>query len=102
MSDLGFAIDDLYASGWWPASGDRCIQYDDGRWYPDESLIGQYFAQSIAHPKIKPTGSSHTVEVHWYSPTSGQHSVLGRSRTEAMILAFTSLYRESQAMQKQL
>jgi len=102
MSDLGFAIDDLYASGWWPASSDRCIQFDDGRWYPDESLICQYFAQSIARPKIKPAVSSQTVEVHWYSPASGQQSVLGRSRTEAMILAFTSLYRESLSMQNQL
>lgn len=101
MSDLGFAIDGLYAAGWFPASDDSCLQYEDGRWYPDESMILQCFAESIACPKIRTVVDSRAVEVTWYSPTSGRQSVHGRSRTEALIVAYTSLFREALATQKQ-
>lgn len=97
MPDLGFALDGLYACGWWPHDSDRCLQFTDGRWYPDDSMILEFFAQSITHPKVRNSVSSSAVEVVWSSPTRGRQSVHGRSREEAMILAFTSLYQESQA-----
>ncbi|MBL4697530.1 MAG: hypothetical protein JKX70_01720 [Phycisphaerales bacterium] len=95
MSDLGFALDGLYASGWWPNDGDRCLQSSDGRWYPSEALMLEFFAQSIIRPTIRQSSVSSAVEVVWSSPKRGRQSVHGRSREEALILAFTSLYQET-------
>jgi hypothetical protein len=97
MLNLGFALDGLYASGWWPANGDRCLQSSDGRWYPGESMILESFASSIARPQIRQAQSSSAVEVIWNSPKRGRQSVHGRSRQEALILAFTNLYLEMHA-----
>lgn len=97
MSDLGFALDDLYACGWWPSDGDRCLQHEDGRWYPDESVILAAFSESIIRPQFRQSSASASVEVVWSSPTRGRQVVRGRSQDEALILAFTSLYRETHA-----
>ena len=97
MPDLRFALDGLYACGWWPSDGDRCLQHADTRWYPDESMILEYFAESIIHPQIRQSLSSSAVEVFWDSPTRGRCSVHGRTREEAMILAFITLYQETHA-----
>ncbi len=93
---LGFAIDGLYACGWWPNNEDQCLQDTDGRWYPGESMIIESFAQSACHPKVRKMDQSHAVEVIWHSPKRGNQSVLGRSKHEALLLAFTSMYTESQ------
>jgi len=92
MSDLGFALDGLYACGWWPSESDQCLQHSDGRWYPKESLIESTFAQSSIHLQIHQSPSSSVVEVVWISNSSGRQVVRGRSRDEAFLLAFTSLY----------
>ncbi len=97
MSDLRFALDDLYASGWWPSDGDRCLQYEDGRWYPDESVILAFFGKSIIHPQFHQSSASASVEVVWSTATRGRQAVRGRSREEALILVFTNLYRETHA-----
>ncbi len=94
MPDLGFALDGLYACGWWPGDGDRCLQYTDGRWYPDESMVLESFAELDTFADIRKPTSSIAVEVVWRSPRRGRQSVLGRSREEALILAFTNLYLE--------
>ncbi len=97
MPDLDFALDGLYACGWWPKDGDQCLQHTDGRWYPGESMILDSFAELFAVPDIRKSPSSIAVEVVWRSPRRGRQSVLGRSREEALILAFTSLYLEIHA-----
>lgn len=97
MSDLGFALDGLYACGWWPSDGDRCLQNADGRWYPDETMILQFFAQSLIHPQICQSPASGAVEVLWSSFYGGRQSVHGRFRMEALILAYTDLYRQTHA-----
>ena len=97
MSDLEFALDGLYACGWWPSDDDRCLQSGDGRWYPEESLILEAFASSVIKPQINESSSSEAVEVLWSSFKGGRQSVHGRSRSEAMILAFTDHYRQTHA-----
>lgn len=96
MPDLIFALDELYASGWWPADSDQCVQSQDGRWYPNESMIISTFAMLILSPRIVTSPRSGAVEVVWSSTRHGQHRIHGRSREEAMILAFTTLNRETQ------
>lgn len=46
MSELDFALDGLYAAGWWPSEGDHCLQAADNRWYPSQSMVLAYFRQS--------------------------------------------------------
>lgn len=95
MQDLMFALDGLYASGWWPADGDHCLQSQDGRWYPNESMIMSSFAMLILSPRIVTSSRSGAVEIIWTSSRFGQHRIHGRSREEALIIAFTTLYQES-------
>ncbi len=95
MPDLGFALDGLYACGWWPTDDDRCRRYTDGRWYPDEPMILESFAELETFPDIRESTFSGAVEVVWRSSRRGRQSILGRSREEALILAFTSLYQEN-------
>lgn len=95
MQDLGFVLDGLYAAGWWPSEGDRCLQDTDGRWYPDEAMMLESFAQTTSNTHILASEHSASVEIVWSSSDQNRQSVHGRSRTEALILAFTRLYIES-------
>ena len=95
MTDLGFAIDGLYASGWWPAESDRCALSQDGRWYPEELLILEQLNAAYIDLMLTESTISSAVEVEWVSPHRGRQSVHGRSKGEALILAYTHFYQES-------
>ena len=95
VDELSFAIDGLYATGWWPADGDCCLLSTDGRWYPSESMIRGYFTQSLVPCKITDSSESASVEAQWKSLNRASQSVRGRTRQETLILAFTKLYVET-------
>ena len=97
MDELDFAIDGLYAIGWWPADGDCCLRAEDGRWYPSEAIIRGYFAQSLVQLNITDSSSSASVQARWKSLNRASQSVRGRSRQETLLLAFTKFYAETSA-----
>ncbi len=94
MDGLDFAIDGLYAAGWWPEDSDQCIQAHDGRWYPSESTVQAYFVHAFVQLTIKDSASLASVLASWKSFCRAPQSVRGRSRQEAMFLAFGMFYAE--------
>lgn len=98
MSELDFVIDGLYACGWWPGQGDGCVRHGDGRWYPSEAMVLQSFAAGAISVRVRGSLVSDAVEVVWDSRAGGHQVTRGRSRDEALILAFTSLQHDLQAL----
>jgi hypothetical protein len=92
MYDLEFAIDGLYAAGWWPADNEDCLQADDARWYPSTHQVHEAFAQSGIDISITMPSCGHPVTVRWSSSGCGHCTVTAQTRCEAMLLAFTQLY----------
>ena len=97
VDGLDFAIDGLYAAGWWPDDSDQCIQAHDGRWYPSESTVQTYFAHAFVRLIIKDSVSLASVQASWKSFCRAPQSVRGRSRQEAVLLAFGMFYAEFDA-----
>ena len=93
MSELDFALDGLYAAGWWPSESDPCLRSQDDRWYPSLDLIRANFAKSgiELHSRTAPAG--HPFSVTWEIPGHGQETVTARTEESALLLAFTELYR---------
>lgn|GEM_PF-2999246 len=96
--DLDFALDGLYACGWWPGGGDGCDRAEDGRWYPSEAMVLQSFAAESIGVRVRESLVSDAVEVVWDSRAGGHQVTHGRSRAEALILAFTSLQHDLHAI----
>lgn len=92
MSEECFALDGLYAAGWWPSQGDRCTLRDDGRWGPDETLILDAFSASGITLVIRRSLTHRVHQVCWRTPRGGQETVMAKSRQAALTLAFVRLY----------
>ncbi|MFG0245811.1 MAG: hypothetical protein ACF8MF_07165 [Phycisphaerales bacterium JB052] len=95
MHDLGFALDGLYAAGWWPSDSDDCQLSDDSRWYPSHKAILDAFAQQGIDLMITMPLSGHPVTVRWATPESGVQTVTARTQTEALLLAFARSFPRS-------
>lgn len=94
MDELEFAIDGLYASGWWPSDEDCCLQARDGRWFPSESMIQAEFTKEFVNLTISNSAESASVVASWKSLSRAPRSVRGRSRQETLVLAYTLLTTE--------
>ncbi|MAO21711.1 MAG: hypothetical protein CMJ25_13255 [Phycisphaerae bacterium] len=88
MHDLGFALDGLYAAGWWPSDSDDCRLSEDSRWYPSHNAILSEFTRRGIDLVITMPLSGHPVTVRWSTPQSGAQTVTARTQTEALLLAF--------------
>lgn len=93
MSDLDFALDGLYAAGWWPAQRDRCLQAPDHRWYPAPETIRAAFADAGIMLMERSGGHEHLLTLSWAIPGHGWESATARSRAAAYLLAYTHLYQ---------
>ncbi len=91
MDDLGFVIDGLYAAGWWPGSEEVCSQSSDGRWVPSESTVLAAFVQSASPLTIRFDSDSRATHASWCILGHGRETVCGRTRQEALILAYSRL-----------
>jgi len=99
MADLDFALDGLYAAGWWPGDGDDCQQSPDQRWYPSPGAILNAFAQQSIDLVISMPLCGHPVTVRWHSTHGGLQTVTARGQTEALILAYTRSFMTSRSVQ---
>ena len=93
MTDLAFAIDGLYAAGWWPSDSDDCRLSNDSRWYPSLDSILDTFAGNGIDLIISMPLSGHPVTVGWHTAKSGPQTVTAQTQTEALLLAFSRTYR---------
>ena len=91
MDDLGFVIDGLYASGWWPGPDEVCLQSSDGRWVPSEATILTAFAQLASPLTVHKDSETCATQASWSMLGRGTETVRGRSRQEALILAYSRL-----------
>lgn len=89
MAELDFALDGLYAAGWWPEDGDDCRQSPDHRWYPSPETILNAFSRQSIDLVISMPLCGHPVTVRWHSVQGGLQTVTARTQTEALILAYT-------------
>lgn len=93
MTNLAFALDGLYAAGWWPSSGDDCQLSEDQRWYPSPSSVLEFFTRRGTDLEISLRLDVHQAAIRWHTPESGPQSITAATQTEALILAFTDSYR---------
>jgi len=93
MPGLSFAIDALYAAGWWPVQGHGCVQAPDGRWFPEQDEVMRCFAEAGITPTLRQHGTGRVHELTWDSPRTGRQRVLAGSPEEATIYGFACLCR---------
>ena len=93
MPDMAFALDGLYAAGWWPRDGDDCIKSDDGRWFPSPDSILNSFAHRGIDLLISMPLSGHPVTVRWQTPSAGTQTVTARTQSTALLMAFSCAFR---------
>lgn len=92
MPDMAFALDSLYAAGWWPGAGDDCRRAPDDRWYPSVESIRQTIAESGTKIEIVSSHDSHPITVRMRTPRRGVCTITARSLEIAMIMAFSQQY----------
>lgn len=92
VDDLGFVIDGLYASGWWPGPQECCAQSSDGRWIPTQATMLSAFEHYGSPITIRRLNDSDAAEATWKPPNGGSETVRGRCEQEALILAYTHLH----------
>lgn len=98
MTDMTFALDGLYAAGWWPSDGDDCRLSDDHRWYPSPETILDAFARNGTDLYISMPLIGHPVTVRWQTRQSGSQTVTAQTQTEALLLAFSRSFSVTPAM----
>ena len=93
MSELDFALDGLYAAGWWPSQGDICLQTTDHRWYLSPDAIRVLFEKHNAELNERSDIAGKHLTLSWYIPGHGWESVTARSQSAAYLFAYTHLYQ---------
>lgn len=93
MSELDFALDGLYAAGWWPSQSDHCLRSHDQRWCPSPDAIREAFAKQGADliDRTDQGDKHHTLA--WHVSGHAWETVTAQSESAAYILAFTHLYQ---------
>jgi hypothetical protein len=93
MSEIAFALDGLYAAGWWPSESDPCLQSDDDqRWYPTPSSIRAQLSRCGIDTEVSTPPEGHPTSISWSCPRYGSERVTARTETAAWLLAYTHLY----------
>ena len=93
MSELDFALDGLYAAGWWPGESDQCLQSADQRWYPSPEMVRASFCRSGIEIREQSNATDLHVSLTWEIPGHGWEAVTARSEAVALLLAYTHLYQ---------
>ena len=97
MPNMAFALDALYAAGWWPRDGDDCLKGSDGRWHPSPDSILSSFAHQRVDLEISMPLCGHPVTVRWHTPSAGSQTVTARTQTTALLLAFSCAFKADSA-----
>ena len=95
MSELDFALDGLYAAGWWPSESDACLQSQDNRWYPTQGMIRANFAASGIDLDCRKARDGRPVSISWEMPGHGRETITAKSEESALLLAYAQYYRIS-------
>lgn len=93
MSELDFALDGLYAAGWWPTQNDHCLQSPDQRWYPAPDAIRTEFTKQGADLIKRSEQSENHCTLAWHVSGHAWESVTTQTESAAYILAYTHLYQ---------
>lgn len=102
MSELDFALDGLYAAGWWPTQSDPCLQSPDQRWYPCPDMIRDHFAGAGIDLVERTRINDRHVTLSWVIPGHGREAVTAQTHDSAYLLAFTHLYKQSKRDERAL
>jgi hypothetical protein len=95
MSELDFALDGLYAAGWWPSESDQCLQSTDQRWYPTPDTIRNAFTHQGIELVDRSNGRNRLITLSWEIPGHGSETVTAQTEPAACLLAYTHLYQAS-------
>ncbi|MCC5824342.1 MAG: hypothetical protein LAT64_13730 [Phycisphaerales bacterium] len=99
--DTEFAIDELYAAGWWPGDADTCQRGPDGRWFPDEAATRTAFAAHGWKVRYEPGRCSCAVRAVWRAPDGSHGAAIAADAVAARIMAYTALIRLRKTPQPQ-
>ncbi len=95
MTEMAFALDGLYAAGWWPSVGDDCRRSADDRWIPSASTIYNAFAAAQIELRIVTPVSGHPITIRWNTPGRGPCTITARDPDVALIMAYTQIFAAS-------
>ncbi|MCA9274696.1 MAG: hypothetical protein KDA29_01585 [Phycisphaerales bacterium] len=103
MSEIEFALDGLYAAGWWPLEGDPCLQAEcDRRWYPTIDSIQASLDAIGIHVRIERPAEGHPISILWSSVKYGCERITARSEDAAWLMVYSHLYPAIQAAERGL
>ena len=91
--DTEFAIDELYAAGWWPGDSDTCERGPSGRWFPDEAATRHAFAARGWTVRYRQCRTASSVRAEWHAPDGTHGAAITHDATAARIMAYTALIR---------
>lgn len=98
MSEIEFALDGLYAAGWWPRESDPCVQAAcDQRWYPTIDFIRATLESMGIQIRIERPVEGHPVSIAWSSTRYGCERITARSEDAAWLMVYSHLYPAVQA-----
>jgi len=92
MSELDFALDGLYAAGWWPTQSDTCLRSQDQRWYLSPDAVRDEFGRAGVDLIDRTSSHDRHITLTWRIPGHGWESVTAQTDSAAYILAYTHLY----------
>jgi hypothetical protein len=95
MSELDFALDGLYAAGWWPSEGDQCLKSSDHRWYLTPDAVRDAFSHEGIDLLDRSNGSHRHITLTWEIPGHGSETVTAQTESAACLMAYTHLYQAS-------
>lgn len=91
--DIGFAVDELYSAGWWPAEGESCVRSADRRWYPDESASTEAFARAGWRVQFGPSRCGTAVRASWHAPSGLRGVITAADPISARVMVHAALVR---------
>lgn len=97
--DTEFAIDELYAAGWWPGDADTCERGPDGRWYPDDAATRHAFAAHGWTVRYHTGRAARSVRAEWVAPDGSHGAAIAHDARTARIMAYTALIRHGKSPQ---
>jgi hypothetical protein len=91
---LGFAIDDLYATGWPVSDSSGCVRHADGRSYPGPERVRVEFQAAGFDLSVRHVQLFDCYRAEWKDASGGAAGgVVGRCEAEAAVYALAQLRR---------
>lgn len=97
---LGYAVDQLYATGWSDLDSAGCAHDADGRAYPSVARVEREFEQAGFVLSIRHVTAFDCYRAQWHAPAAASGgpvnaggAVVGQSEAEAAVYALAQLRR---------